>query len=191
MLKEIIIGIAAFVITATLVAAMQYSADSYQFNYGELSSGNNSIQILANIEKLTLSTDYGSVGNSGKIGYIVYNADNTIAYQSEALFYKQLQPSNDIVISNLLAGQHVGFFLERNNGKLEENFVLYEHDGNVFMQFAKNGKLSGNSEAFMISSVQAAPQGQPLPGTLITLLIGSGIFTGAVCFGKRRRVMKH
>lgn len=187
-MKKFFAAIFVFSLAAVCLAAVQYDAEGlFKFNFGGLAGNDSSILILANLESLALSTDYGSVGNSGKVGYIVYDADGAVAARSEALFHKQLQPSNDIVISNLMTGQSIGFFLEQSNGRVEENFMFFERGGNAYLQFARNGSFSGNSEAFMISGVRAsAPTGQPLPGALVTLLVGGSAIGGLL--GLRRRL---
>lgn len=189
-MKKHFIAFFAVLSAVASFAAVQYEADGlFQFNYGDLAGGS-SILILADLESLTLSTDYGSVGNSAKVGYIVYDADGTVAARSEAQFHKQLAPSNDIVLANLSAGQSIGFFLERNNGDVIGDFVFAEVAGHVALQFAKNGKLSGNSETLVFLGVSAieAPQGQPLPGVLVTLLVGGTVIGGTL--GLRNRLKK-
>lgn len=186
-MKKHLIAFFAILFATASFAAVQYEADGpFKFNYGDLAGGS-SILILADLESLTLSTDYGSVGNSAKVGYIVYDADGTVAARSEALFYKQLAPSNDIVLANLSAGQTIGFYLERNNGDVVGDFVLAEVDGYVALQFAKNGKFSGNSETFVFLGVSAIepPQGQPLPGGLLTLLVGGTVIGGTLSLRSR------
>ena len=149
-----------------------FGAPQYEINFGYPGRHNGSIRILEDLSSLTLYSDFGSVGNSGKIGYYVYTDTPANAVTGAATFSKS---DGAIRLPELRAGDKVGFFLRRANGRVVSRFHFSPGYDGYWLVFDKNHG-HGWDEALFFSSIVAegmpVPTGQPLPGILVTLLGG-------------------
>lgn len=156
----------AFCTLFPLKAALQY-----EFDPGVPGHRDGALKILENLSSLTLRTNFGSVGNSGAIGYYVYTTDPAQAIVGAATFRKH---DGAISLPELNAGDKVGFFLVRNNGMVVRRFNFIASGDSYFLIFHKNA--GGQDERMFFSSIAAegaaTSSGQPLPGLLITIALG-------------------
>jgi len=177
-MKHIFCGLLTFFAAVTLSAATQY-----EFNPGRYGWINGSLNILEDVSSLTLYSNFGSIGNSGSVGYYVYTDTPANAVQGAVTFSKH---DGAITLPELKAGDKVGFFLTRNNGQVIRKFNFMPYGDSYFLIFNKNGG-HGHDEAMFLSSIvpesASAPSGQPLPGLLMTLLAGIAAF---LIFRRRR-----
>ncbi len=169
------------IVAATIAsAATQYplsgNSDSYEFILGSRGGENGYIQINQNITSFTFSTDFGSVGNAGTLGFYTYTDDPTVATDGGVAFRKS--NGSEIDLGSLTEGEKVGFYLTRNNGDILTDFFFVQEDDNIYLKFTKNTG-NGKDEMFLIANVSYAnsgkTSGQPLPGILAALLVGGGV----------------
>ena len=162
-------------ILAVFAGFAAIAAPQYEFNPGERGVSNGSLNILEDVASITLKTDFGSVGNSGAVGYYVYTDDPSKAVQGAVTFTKK---DGAITLPELRAGDKVGFFLVRETGTVLRRFNFVSSGDSYFLAFRK-GKNNGKSERMLLGSISVekktpnGPTGQPLPGVLATL--GAGL----------------
>lgn len=155
-----------------LFAALSLAgATQYEFNTGVRGWRNGSLDILEDLSSLTLRSDFGSIGNSGSVGYYVYTENPRDAVVGATVFSKK---DGAITLTDLRAGDKVGFFLLRKNGAVLNHFYFVPRGDSYFLAFAKG---NGWDEHMFFSSIvpegAPTPSGQPLPGILATLLAGA------------------
>ena len=183
-----ILGVA--IVTLTALGA---SADDAAYTLVNKPNGYSFIQINQDLDSFSFTSDFKSISNSGKVGYVVYGKDLSDgelgdylkANSGNAEFAKKL---NDglVDLGALKAGDRVGFYLERNNGSTVYSTEFVEKHGTTYLEFEKNG--SGKDEWMPIGNVKAVghvPSGAPLPGLLAMLLVG-GAGAGSMKLIKRR-----
>ncbi len=161
-------------ILAVLTGATVFAATQYDFTPGERGVSNGSMNILEDVASITLYTDFGSVGNSGAVGYYIYTDDPSKAVQGAVTFTKK---DGAITLPALRAGEKVGFFLVRANNRTLRGFQFVSSGDSYYLAFNK-GKNNGRSERMLLGSISvqkqsSGPTGQPLPGVLATL--GAGL----------------
>ncbi len=170
------------IIVATIAsAANQYplsgTSDFYQFVLGSKGGENGYIQINQDIASFTFVTDFGSIGNAGSLGFYTYT-DNPIEATDGGVAFRKSN-GMEIDLGKLEEGEKVGFYLTRNNGDVLRDFYFTQEGENLYLKFTKNG--GGGDETFLIARItylsgEGNPtSGQPLPGILAALLMGSGI----------------
>ena len=168
------------------ISSVVFAAAQYDFEPGVPGTSNGSLNILENVSSITFRTDFGSVGNSGSVGYYVYTNDPAAAVQGATSFTK---PDGAIVLPSLKAGEKVGFFLVRANNRVLRDFNFVQDKKGLYLDFYKNGG-AGKSERMLLVPVSSetkpsGPSGQPLPGILATLAVGLAAL--GVHRGLRRR----
>lgn len=168
--------------------------DNDEFALVTRSNGSSYIQIKQDLDSFSFHSDFKSIGNSGKVGYVVYpqglSEDQFSAYlkthADNAQFAKKI--NNGLVdLGTLKAGDRVGFYLDRNNGDMVYKTVFVDKHGTTYLEFDKNGG-TGKDEWMSIGNVKAVGHvtaGGPLPGFLAVLLVG-GLGAGAMRLCKRR-----
>ncbi len=167
------------------ISSVVLAATQYEFEPGVPGSTNGSLNILEDVSSLTFRTDFGSVGNSGSVGYYVYTTDPAAAVDGSLSFTK---PDGQIVLPALKAGEKVGFYLTRANQRKLTLFNFVEDKKGLYLDFYKNGG-AGKSERMLLVPVSSeqkpsGPSGQPLPGVLATLAVG------LTALGVRRRLRR-
>ena len=169
------------------------------FEFVNHEDGYSYIQINKNVESFTFKSDFKSIGNSGKVGFVIYTSDLSQdqlkdylkAHADNAQFSKH--ENNGIVnLGSLSAGDRVGFYLERNNGDVIYETMFTEKHGTDYLEFSKNGVGSSKDEWMSIGNIQTkesvpseSPSGAPLPGTLAVLIVGV-VGAGAYKAGKKK-----
>ena len=161
------------------------------------------IQINEDLDSFTFTSDFKSIGNSGKVGFFVYpeglegkDLKKYIATAADdnAMFGKKIN-GGEVDLGALKAGDRVGFYLDRNNGSLVRDWSFVTTlFGKTYIVFDKNCWF-GFDEWMSINNVKTtaagsgsgdAPAGQPLPGALAMLALG-GLGTGvAKLRGKKK-----
>lgn len=183
----------AAVAAAIMTVFASFGASEYEFVTRD--NGSSYIKINQNLESFSFKSDFKSIGNSGRVGYVVYPNDlsesdygSYMAYITENAsnpqFGKSLSDGN-VKLGSLKSGTRVGFYLLRNNGNVVTATAFVEKNGTQYLEFDKNGG-SGKDEWMSIEGVSAVPEsvptGAPLPGALAALLVG-----GVGAFAARRR----
>jgi len=106
---------------AMSLAAVGHAADAFEFVNS--SDGYSYIQINESIESFTFKSDWHSLGNAGRVGYVVYTADMS---DKERAVYMEANANNPqfgknindgiVDLGSLKAGDKVGFYEVRPNG---------------------------------------------------------------------------
>lgn len=153
-----------------------FAAAQYSITYGGPGS-NGSINVLSDLSSFSFTTDFGSIGGSASIGYYTYTDNiNNVTYGTQTFGKKD---GETVDLGAFVEGQHIGFYLERNNGQKVTDFFFKEQNGILTLTFNKNGGHGGD-ETIALAGITAitdsAPSGQPLPGVLAALLIGGATF---------------
>lgn len=172
-------------IALMLATFNMFGADAFTFvNDGDY--GYSYVKINQDLESFSFKPDWHSLGNAGKVGYVVYTADMSDAdraaymeaHANDPRFQKKV---NDgvVEIKNLKAGEGIGFYEVRPNGSTYTQTAFKDWHGQTWLAFDKNGG-HGKDEWMSIGNVTtttpAAPTGAPLPGALAAMLVG---LTGA------------
>lgn len=189
-----------YISTFALIALIGFSVfgkDAYEFVNS--ANGYSYIQINEDLDAFSFKSDFKSIGNSGKVGYVVYAegleneqmAEYIRANAGNAQFGKKVN-GGIVDLGALKAGDRVGFYLERNNGDTVYKTIFTEKHGVDYLEFSKNGVGQGKDEWMSISDVHAVsvpvqPTGAPLPGMLAVIFIG-GVGAGAIFMKKRKSV---
>ena len=188
MKKMIAIGTMALALTGVCAdEAFTLVNDAQGYSY---------IQINEDLGSFKFTSDFKSIGNSGKVGFFIYPdglsgqalkdyianipADN-------AQFAKKIN-GGVVDLGALKAGDRVGFYLDRNNGDIVRNWDFATKHDTTYIAFDKNG--GGKDEWMSITDVKTSgtegPSGQPLPGVLAMLALG-GLGIGAVKAKKKAK----
>lgn len=171
-----------------MLMAMTMIAVAEPYELVNDAKGYSYIKINEDVGSFTFKSDFKSIGNSGKVGFFVYpndlEGDALKKYINEAaddnaMFGKKI---NDGIVDlgALKAGDRVGFYLDRNNGRLVRDWSFETKHGTTYIAFDKNG--GGKDEWMPISDIKTTPgetpAGQPLPGALaLFALAGAGFGT--------------
>lgn len=167
-MKTLVSLLMFFAVSSAVFAAVQY-----EFEPGVPGTSNGSLNILENVSSITFRTDFGSIGNSGSVGYYVYTNDPDAAVQGALSFTKR---DGAIVLPSLNAGEKVGFFLMQANNQILWQFNFIQDKKGLYLDFYKNGG-AGKSARMLLVPVSSEPKpsesnGQPLPGILATFAVG-------------------
>ena len=140
------------------------------------------IQINQDVSSFSFTSDFKSIGNSGKVGFFVYPA----GLEGQALKdYIASIPADDakfaksinhglVDLGALSAGDRIGFYLDRNNGDLVRGWDFQTKHDVTYIAFDKNGG-KGKDEWMSIGDITTSTtttSGQPLPGALVMLALG-------------------
>lgn len=167
-------------IAAMVTAACVWGADEYEF----ISAKTDYIGITEDLDSFSITSDFGSVGGSGKVGYYVY--DGALSAAERATLINEsvnkgnyfTKANNTLTISNLSAGDKIGFYLVRKNGNVISDWHFSQDAGSTNgIVFPKSGH--GRDEVLAFAEIVVIRQsqdpgttGMPLPGFLPALLIG-------------------
>ena len=185
---------------AFVIAAMAAVAeDAFTFvNDGDY--GYSYIQINKDLDSFSFKSDWHSLGNAGRVGYVVYASDmsaaDRAAYMEANANNPQFRKSVNggvVDLGALKAGDRVGFYEERPNGGVYTQSAFKDWKDQKWLAFDKNGG-NGKDEWMTIADISAkeagggvaAPSGAPLPGVLAVMLVG-GVGAGALKFGKKKQ----
>ena len=183
---------------AVMVGVSAWGADGYDL----VTQGTDYVQINENLDAFTITSDFGSVGNSGHVGYYVYTGELTKDVM-DAKIAESIKAGDNfnkkdraMTVKALSAGDKIGFYLLRNNGNLVTDWHFVEtHKGGTGIQFDKNGG-KGYDETLEFGEIVVVRQGQggqtsgmPLPGFLPALLVG-GLGLGGFSLRRFRRQKK-
>ena len=158
------------------------------------------IQINEDLASFKFKSDWHSLGNAGKVGYVVYPVDmakeDLGAYMEANANNPEFRKSvNDGVLDlgARQAGDRIGFYEVRPNGGTYTQSAFKEWKDQIWLAFDKNGG-SGKDEWMTIADITAQsangatppPSGAPLPGVLSVLLVGCR-GAGALKFVKKKQ----
>ena len=189
-------------IAATLFAICAFGAAFEFVNDGDY--GYSYVQINQDLDSFSFTPDWHSLGNAGKVGYVVYTADMS---ESERASYMEANANNPqfqknvngglVEIKDLKAGDKVGFYEVRPNGRTYTQTAFKDWKDSTWLAFDKNGG-HGKDEWMSLGDISTtehggsgggsggssgAPNGAPLPGALAVLLVGA-VGAGAWKAGK-------
>lgn len=178
------------------------------FEFVNSADGYSYIQFNQDLDSFSFKSDWHSLGNAGRVGYVVYSADMSA---SDRAAYMEANASNPefgkhindgvVEIKNLKAGDAVGFYEVRPNGRTYTSSSFKDWKDDKWLAFDKNGG-HGKDEWMTIADISVqeasggspsgggfgggtgAPSGAPLPGTLAALIVG-GVAAGAFKMGKK------
>lgn len=190
-MKKIIMLITAMV---TMFSFCGGNTPSFEFVNSD--NGYSYIQINENLDAFSFKSDWHSLGNAGRVGYVVYTSDMS---ESERAAYMEANANNPefqksvnggvIDLGSLKSGDRVGFYEVRPNGRTYTHSSFEEWKGETWLAFDKNGG-HGKDEWMTIEDVSTstsgggsgggtpnAPNGAPLPGLIPTLACGLFGFT--------------
>ena len=200
------------VIVSTLVALSTmfgFADDAFTFvndgNYGY-----SYVQINQDLDSFSFKSDWHSLGNAGKVGYVIYTADMSASDRAAYMEANANNPQfgkhiNDgvVEVKNLKAGEAVGFYEVRSNGRTYTQSAFKDWNDGTWLAFDKNGG-NGKDEWMSIADItiqevgggsggtgggtgggSGAPSGAPLPGALAVLLVGA-VGAGAWKVGKKK-----
>ena len=177
---------------AVMAAALAASVATFAENAFEFKvdgAGHSYLQINQDMKDFTFASNFGSVGNSGAVGYKV----NGETRKGETYTKKD----GKISMSNLSAGDRIDFYLVRKNGQRIEGWEYMDKAGKI--NFMKNGGTDhghagpGKDEWInfgeaTITGFDYQEAGGPLPGALVVLLLGGAGLGGAKL--RKRRAAK-
>ena len=197
----------ASIMALALAASVAVADDAFTFvNDGDY--GYSYIQINQDLDSFSFKSDWHSLGNAGRVGYVVYTADmsdsDRAAYMEANANDPQFRKSVNggvVNVGALKEGDRVGFYEVRPNGGTYTQSAFKELHGKQVLAFDKNGG-GGKDEWMSIEDISAqpaggggsgggsgggtgAPSGAPLPGALAVMLVG-GFGAGAFKFGKKK-----
>jgi len=193
MKQNVLVKAAVGAVAAALMVFGAVADEAYTLVSKE--NGYSYIEIHQDLDAFSFTSDFKSIGNSGKVGYVKYSQDLTDdqlsdyirSHAGDAEFGKKINHGL-VDLGALSAGDRIGFYLERNNGDtIYESFFVAKH-GVDYLEFDKNYSGSSKDEWMSISNVKAVGHvtaGGPLPGVLAVLLIG-GLGAGSMKLRKRR-----
>lgn len=196
-------------IVLTMAAMSAIAGDAFTFvNDGDY--GYSYIQINQDLDSFSFKSDWHSLGNAGRVGYVVYTHDMSA---SDMAAYMEANANNPefrksvnggvLDLGSLKEGDRVGFYEVRPNGGTYTQTAFKEWHGKMWLAFDKNGG-SGKDEWMSIEDISAvesggggnsgggsgggggadAPSGAPLPGAVAMLLVGC-VGAAAFKFGKK------
>lgn len=193
-------------VIAISMSMFLHAGDAFEFVNS--ADGYSYIQINESIESFTFKSDWHSLGNAGRVGYVVYAADMS---ESDRAAYMEANANNPqfgksinggtVDLGSLKAGDKVGFYEIRSNGRTYTHTSFEDWKDEKWLAFDKNGG-HGKDEWMTITDINAstsggssggtsggsssgAPSGAPLPGALAVLLVGSVGF-GALKASKKK-----
>lgn len=172
--KNIIMVIAALASMALFgTDGFSFVTDIFGYSY---------LQIDKDFDAFSFKSDFKSIGNSGKVGYVIYDEGMSVFERAKyirqqagnAEFAKSINDGK-IDLGALKAGDRVGFYLERNNGDVIYETGFYNWHGKTYLEFDKNFSLFSKDEWMSLSDIHAVehlPAGAPVPGIFVIMLVG-------------------
>lgn len=191
---------------ASCLMATGFCGDAFTFVNSD--DGYSYIQFNQDLDSFSFKSDWHSLGNAGRVGYVVYSADMSESARAAYMEANANNPQfgkhiNDgvVEIKNLKAGDAVGFYEVRPNGGTYTSSSFKDWKDDKWLAFDKNGG-HGKDEWMTIADITVqeagggssggsgsgggagAPNGAPLPGALAVLLVGA-VGAGAFKAGKK------
>ena len=192
-------------IAATMFAIGTFGSVFEFVNDGDY--GYSYVQINQDLNSFSFTPDWHSLGNAGKVGYVVYTADMS---KSERASYMEANANNPqfqkskngglVEIKDLKVGDKVGFYETRPNGSVYTQSAFKDWKDQTWLAFDKNGG-NGKDEWMSLGDIStseaggsgsgteggsSAPSGAPLPGALAVLLVGA-VGAGAWKAGSKKK----
>ena len=185
---------------SVMLAFGAFGESAFEFvNDGDY--GYSYVQINQDLDSFSFTPDWHSLGNAGKVGYVVYTADMN---ESDRASYMEANANNPqfrksvngglVEIKDLKAGDRVGFYEVRPNGGTYTQSAFKEWKDDTWLAFDKNGG-HGKDEWMSLGEIStssgeggstSAPNGAPLPGVFAIMLVGlTG--AGAMKFGGKKK----
>ena len=195
---------------AACAALVVHANDAFTFvNDGDY--GYSYVQINQDLDSFSFTPDWHSLGNAGRVGYVIYTSDMSggerAAYMEANANNPQFQKNMNggmVEVKDLKAGDKVGFYEVRPNGGTYTQSAFKDWHDKTWLAFDKNDG-SGKDEWMSIDdiSVQTSgdtregtrggsgsssdvPSGAPLPGALAVILVGV-VGAGAWKAGKKQQ----
>ncbi len=168
------------ILFSSILAINIFGKDSFEFVNS--SDGYSYIQINENFDSFTFTPDWHSLGNAGKVGYVIYtsdmNAEDRATYMeanaNNPQFGKKIN-GGIVSFGPLNAGDKIGFYEERSNGSVYTHTSFEDWKDKKWLAFDKNGG-HGKDEWMSISGIKTTssgtPNGAPLPGVLAVMFVG-------------------
>jgi hypothetical protein len=185
-----------------LLAGITCFSDVFEFVNSD--DGTSYIQINENLESFTFSPDWHSLGNAGRVGYVVYTDGmskeemrNYISQNADNPQFGKHVDGGKISLGSVSAGDRIGFYEVRPNGGVYVSTSFKDWNGDTWLAFDKNGG-HGKDEWMRLGDADyqisqpgpigpAAPSGAPLPGAVAALAVGLCGFMAAK-LGKKRDI---
>ena len=147
-----------------LAASVAVAEEAFTFvNDGDY--GYSYIQINQDLDSFSFSPDWHSLGNAGKVGYVVYTADMS---ESERAAYMEANANNPqfgkkinggvVNLGALKACDRVGFYEVRPNGGTYTQTAFKEWKDKTWLAFDKNGG-QGKDEWMSLGDISAQVAG--------------------------------
>lgn len=203
-MKKVIVS--AIVALSTMFG---FSDEAFTFvNDGDY--GYSYVQINQDLDSFSFKSDWHSLGNAGRVGYVIYTVDMSASDRAAYMEANANNPQfgkhiNDgvVEVKNLKAGEAIGFYEVRPNGGTYTQSAFKDWKDQTWLAFDKNGG-HGKDEWMTIADISiqevgggtsggtsggtgggsGAPSGAPLPGALAVLLVGV-VGAGAWKAGKK------
>lgn len=195
-------------IAATLFALGAFGA---AFEFVTSADGYSYIQINENLDSFTFNPDWHSLGNAGRVGYVVYTSDMSAEDRAAYMEANANNPQfgkhvngGTVNLGSLSAGDKVGFYESRPNGGVYTHTSFEDWKGGTWLAFDKNGG-HGKDEWMSLGDISTtetggssggtgggtsggsgAPSGAPLPGALAVMLVGA-VGAGAWKAGSKKK----
>lgn len=149
---------------AVCAAFAVHANDAFTFiNDGDY--GYSYVQINQDLDSFSFTPDWHSLGNAGKVGYVVYTADMN---ESERASYMEANANNPqfqksvngglVEIKDLKVGNKVGFYETRPNGSVYTQSAFKDWKDQTWLAFDKNGG-SGKDEWMSLGDISTTEHG--------------------------------
>ena len=163
-MKKIACSIALLIAASVAVAEELFTfvndGDGYGYSY---------IRINQDLDSFSFSSDWHSLGNVGKVGYVVYTADMS---EIDCAAYMEANANNPefgkninggvIDLGALKAGDRVGFYEVRPNGSTYTQSAFKEWKNQLWLAFYKGGSDT-KDEWMTIEDIKAVSAGGSSP----------------------------
>jgi hypothetical protein len=147
-----------------LAASVAVATDAFTFvNDGDY--GYSYIQINQDLDSFSFKSDWHSLGNAGRVGYVVYTSDMS---DSDRAAYMEANANNPefrksvnggvLDLGSLKAGDRVGFYEVRPNGGTYTQSAFKDWKDKTWLAFDKNGG-NGKDEWMTIEDISAQVAG--------------------------------
>ena len=154
----------AYSMALALAASVAMAQDAFTFvndgNYGY-----SYIQINQDLDSFSFKSDWHSLGNAGRVGYVVYTSDmsdaDRAAYMEANANNPEFRKSVNggvLDLGSLKAGDRVGFYEVRPNGGTYTQSAFKDWKDKTWLAFDKNGG-HGKDEWMTIEDISAQVAG--------------------------------
>lgn len=192
-----------------MIAATMFALGAFGAAFEFVNDGNygySYVQINQDLDSFSFTPDWHSLGNAGRVGYVVYTSDMSAEDRAAYMEANANNPQfgkhvngGTVNLGSLSAGDKVGFYEVRPNGGVYTQSAFKDWNDSTWLAFDKNGG-HGKDEWMSIGDISAseaggsgsgtggsgAPTGAPLPGALAVLLVGA-VGAGAWKAGSKKK----